>query len=781
VATVQQAFELALQHHQAGRLPEAETLYRQILAVQPAHADALHYLGGIAHQTGRNDAAVDLIGRSLALQPVNPAASLNLGLIFCAMGRRPEGIAAIRRALQFQPADADTHQKLADALRSNRELDAAAEAAGRALEIRPDFAEAHLSLGNVLMDQGWYAEAAAQYRGALQSKPGSAEASNNLGLALAALGRFDEAISAHRQALELAPEVADLHFNLGNALMVCGQSAGAAAAFRRALEIQPCFPHALSNLASSLWALGELEEGLAVCRRAIELQPNFPLGHDNLGSALMSCGRVDEAIEEFRRAIALNASLAGPHKNLGMAFLDRGLVSEAVAEFRLAVDLQPADSELHSRLILALHHLPDETATALATAKDHWARQISHSLPKSSANHLHEPAPERRLRIGYISSNFWDHVAGRNIAPLFRHHDHQHFEIVCYSGWERDDEWSRHFHRCTDVWKSTVNTGDEALAAMIRDDRIDILVDLAQHTMGNRLPVFARRPAPVQVSFAGYPESTGLPQIRYRISDKWMEGDFRMPIGDCRFGEASSRPETSEMAAALSYLDKAHERVFLVDSFWCYEPCGVETEVNTLPAQGGGEVTLGCLNTISKINDRVLALWARVMHSLPRARLAILCGQGSTRSRLLGFLERHGVDARRVQFLEPRPRREYLQLFQRLDIALDTFPYNGHTTNLEALWMGVPVVSLAGQTAVSRAGWSQLSNLGLPELIAHSPEEYIAIATRLAHDIPRLAELRRTLRSRMEASVLMEGPHFARQIEAAYRRMWQAWCAQPRV
>jgi predicted O-linked N-acetylglucosamine transferase (SPINDLY family) len=285
---------------------------------------------------------------------------------------------------------------------------------------------------------------------------------------------------------------------------------------------------------------------------------------------------------------------------------------------------------------------------------------------------------------------------------------------------------------------------------MIREDRVDILVDLSQHLAGNRLPIFARRPAPVQVSFAGYPASTGVEAIKYRISDRHLEAN-------CEFRPA--------------------ERVFLLDTFWCYDPCGMEVNGNDLPALENRWVTFGCLNNFCKLNEPLLKLWARLLGSVQDSHLLLLTAAGSHRQRTIELLEREGIQAQRVEFAEPRPRRDYLELYHRLDIALDPFPYNGHTTSLDALWMGVPVVSLAGQQAVARAGYSQLSNLDLRELVAFSEDDYVGIATELAQDLPRLAALRATLRLRMEASMLMDGPRFARGIEAAYRAMWRAWCA----
>jgi predicted O-linked N-acetylglucosamine transferase (SPINDLY family) len=308
------------------------------------------------------------------------------------------------------------------------------------------------------------------------------------------------------------------------------------------------------------------------------------------------------------------------------------------------------------------------------------------------------------------------------------------------------------FRLCAQLWRNTVGMEDEALAELIRQDGVDILVDLTQHMAGNRLLMFARKPAPVQVSFAGYPDSTGLETIEFRISDRYLELHQRME----RIGRK--------------------EFVYLIDSFWCYDPCGMNIQVNELPSKSSGIITFGNLNNFCKVNAPVLRLWARVLRKVKDSRLLLLSKNGSHRQRTLDAFEREGVQASRLEFVGYRPRREYLELYHRLDIVLDSFPSNGHTTSLDALWMGVPVVSLAGETPVSRAGLSQLNNLGLPELVACSEAEYVNVAEALAQNLPRLAQLRSTLRERMENSVIMDSSRFARNIESAYRKMWQAWC-----
>jgi len=620
--TTPQAFALAQQHHKAGRLVEAEDLYRQILAVQPGHAEALHHYGIIAQQTGRHDLAIEWIGRALALQPDNPAAHSNLGEAYRTAGLIEEAIKSLQRAIQ----------------------------------LRPDFPVAHFNLGNALKDQA----------------------------------RLDEAI----------------------------------AAYRRALELKPDYLEALNNLGTTQRMRGDLDEAEAAFRAALRFQPQLLEAHNNLGLTLAEQGRLEEAVATYRHALRLN----------------------------------PKQPNVHSNLIYTLQFQPDLAPQIIAEERTRWNRQFS--PPSRSPLPIQDTDPERRLRIGYVSPDLKDHVVGRNVRPLFQHHDHQHFEILCYAGVPRPDSMTAEFRQHADHWRSTVGLDDAALAEMIRRDSIDILVDLAQHTSGNRLAVLARHPAPLQVSFAGYPASAGLDAIGHRISDRYLESE----IEDGR----------SKIASDL----RSAERVFLLDSFWCYDPCGVALPIQELAARNTGRITFGSLNNFTKINPSVLKLWARVLAEVKGSRLLLLSPRGSHRERTLDTLAREGVAVERVEFVELRSRQAYLELYHRLDVALDPFPYNGHTTSLDALWMGVPVVSLIGSHSLARGGFSQLSNLGLPELAATSEDDYVRIAANLAHDLPRLTELRRTLRSRMEASPLMDARGFTKAIETTYRSLWRRWRAE---
>ena len=682
--TVQQAFDLALQYHQAGRLTDAEAIYRQILAVQPQHADALHLLGVIAQQAGHSEIAIQMIGQALAVNPHNPAAHTNLGCALRGQGRMEEAIAAFRQACR----------------------------------LAPNLPEAHENLGNTLKECGRYEEAVSAYLGLVQCSPTYAEGYHALGISCARLGQYDNAIAAYENVLRLKPDHAA----------------------------------ALNNRGAALREKGNLHGAIESYRRALQCDPNLPEAHCNLGGALKDLGQLDEARGEFERALELKPDYADACNGLANVLKDQARPDEALAQFRRTLELAPGNAPLHSNLICMLHYHPDQSAEAIAAEQQRWNEKFCVPLQHGILPHGNDRTPERRLRIGYVSADFRDHVVGNYVLPLLRSRDREAFEVFAYSGVTRPDRLTEMIRPQMDHWRDVAGLGDEALAKLIRRDEVDILVDLSQHLSGNRLLVFARKPAPVQVSFAGYPESTGVETIGYRISDRFLE------------------PGTQQKG------DPRGEEVLLIDTFMGYAPQESGIEPSVLPASGTGYVTFGNLNNFCKLNEPALRVWARVLSQVRDSRLIFLSPQGSHRQRTVELLGREGIEAQRIEFCEPRPRRQYLELYHGVDIALDPFPYNGHTTSLDALWMGVPVVSLAGERAVARAGLSQLNNLGLPELVAHNEEEYVKIAVQLANDFPRLAELRATLRSRMEASALMDAPRFARQIETAYRTMWRDWC-----
>jgi predicted O-linked N-acetylglucosamine transferase (SPINDLY family) len=696
--TIADTFAAARQQHAAGNLARAKQLYRDVVASDPLHADAWNALARLEFEQGK------------------PA----------------DAEATLRRALQALPRHAGTHNNLGNVLASQAKVNEAADCFRQAVRLDPAMPEAHNNLGNAFRIQGRPEQAIAHFREAIRLKANYAEAHHNLAIALLRLDRAEQAIGSSRQALRWQPNNAE-----------------ALATLTKALERCP-IPEGYNTLGNTLAQAGRHEDAAAAYRQALCLNPSLAEAHSNLGIVLCKLGRLDDGVASFQEALRLKPDYPDALNNLGNALKDQGRLDEVLTVMERARRSKPGDATLHSNVLGTLNYHPGYDAPAIFEAHRCWEEQHARfPVPSAFAN---DPSAERRLRIGYVSPDFSSHVVGRNLWPLMRHHDHEQFHITLYANMTHGDPMTTQFQQCADRWCPIALWSDEQVADRIRHDGIDVLVDLALHTQGNRLLVFARKPAPVQATFAGYPGTTGLHAIDYRLTDPYLD-----PPGwnDAYYTEASYR---------------------LPHTFWCFDPQTEEPAVAPLPALEKGIVTFGCLNNFCKVNDGVLELWAQVLRTIPKSRLLLLAKDGCHRLRAFDFLAAKGVAAERVEFCSPRPRADYLALYHQVDIGLDTLPYNGHSTSLDSYWMGVPVVTLVGQTVVGRAGLSQLTNFGLTELAAASAEQFVGIAVELADNRPRLAALRAGLRERMRQSPLMDAVGFTRGIETAYRHMWRNWC-----
>jgi predicted O-linked N-acetylglucosamine transferase (SPINDLY family) len=566
-------------------------------------------------------------------------------------------------------------------------------------------------------------------------------------------GRLGEAEALYRQVLSLDPRHPVAFHFLGVLALQTSRYDLAIRLIGHALALDANDPTAHSNLGEAYRALGLWEEAVASYRRALRIQPIYPDAHYNLGNALLEGGQVYEAASAYRRALEIQPSHAEAHNNLGTILKSIGDLDGSLAAYRRAITCKPGYSEAHSNLLYASLFHPDLDPAISARDHDRWNHQFAEPLRGDQKPHANSPDPERRLRIGYVSPDFKRHPISHFITPLLEAHDPSLVEVYCYASVPRPDDFTNRLKRKVHLWRDVVHLGDDALAECIWADQIDILVDLSQHMAGNRLLMFARKPAPIQVAWLGYPASTGLPAMDYRLTDDLID------------------PEDSPWSHSVE------TPVRLPDAWFCFDPLE-SPEITPLPALATGQVTFGSLNNFSKVNPGVLHLWMSVLRANPSSRLLLHCPPGATHTQLRQWFETQGLASHRLA-LVPRTatRMEYLDLYRQIDIGLDTFPYNGGTTTCDALWMGVPTVSLAGKSGVSRLGLSTLTHAGLPALVTSSEADYVDIATRLAQDLPSLAELRSTLRALLQASPLMDGPRFAHHFENAYRKMWRNWCA----
>lgn len=757
-AGVSDLFEVAVRHHQMGRLAEAEAHYRTILAIRPGSAEVLFNLAVALKQQGKFDEAVVAYRRTIEAAPNNPEVHYNLGNLLFGLDQLDEAIACYRRAIQIKPQHADAHCNLGAALKRQGKLTEAIAAFRRTTAINVDHGAAFCNLADTHASLGGFDDAIVAYRAALRIKPDSVSALCGLGAALTAQGQLDQAAIAYRRATEIKPDNDEAHYNLANALKALGRLAEAAVSYRQAIAIKPNLVEALVNLGNTLNELGQPDAATAAYGRAIEIAPGSVEAHYNIGNVLKDQGRLEEAVAAYRQAIAIEPAYAEAHANLAIVLMSQGRLAEALDEYRQAIALKPDDADIHSNYLLCLNYNDAETPESVLAAHRAWDRRFGQAAwPQTYSN---DRTPARRLRIGYVSPDLRSHSVTFFFEPLLKAHDRQAVDVFCYSDVLRPDAVTNRLQGLADHWLSTVGLSDDEVAARIRSDGIDILVDLAGHTAWNRLRVFARRPAPVQVTWLGYANTTGVAAIDYRLVDAVTD-----PVG------------TAEVASSETLLR-------LPGGFLCYGGLHGVAEPTQPPCLKTGMVTFGSFNNPVKLSEATFEAWAKLLVRLPHARL-LLKGKSfadaATRALVLARFGERGVAADRIELLSwLSGSADHLALYDRVDIALDPFPYNGTTTTCEALWMGVPLVTLRGDRHCGRVGASLLTQVGLTDWIADSVDDYAEIAVALAENRSRLHELRRSLRARLLASPLCDAASFARKVENSYRTIWQNWCETPR-
>ncbi len=708
----------------SGRPEDAVVAYRKAIALKPDFADAEVALGSTLEDLGRLDDAVASYRRALTIKPDYAEVHANLGNTLIKLGRLDDAVTSYRQALALVPYRAEVHNGLGCALQAQGRFDDAVASFRRAVELEPEYVLAHSNLGNALRDHGQPEAAAASYRQALAFSPNSAELHNNLGNALRDMGRLDEAVASLRRALEIRPDIAAVHFNLGNVLQDREQLHDAAKVFRRALEIDPDLADAHCNLGNALFGIGRLHDALACYRRTLELDPGHVLAHNNLGNSLKDLGRSDDAVASYREALRID----------------------------------PDFSMAQSNLLFSLNYRSDQgAATMLEEARRYGDLVARHA--RSFTVWPNIPDPARRLRVGFVSGDLRNHAVGyftEGMLAAFASTVGDQVEIFGYPTHFVADAVTERIRASCSGWQSAVRLSDDAFAQRIRDDRIDILIDLSGHTAHNRLPMFAWKPAPVQATWLGYLATTGVAAIDYLIADQWT-----LPGSD-----------------EANFTEKIWR---LPESYLCFTPPDAHAQVTPLPALTHRRITFGSFNNLTKINDDVVALWARVLTAVPDSRLFLKAKQFEEAQARQSIVERfgaHGVDAGRLKLAGFAAMKDYLAPYQEVDIALDPFPYTGITTSVESLWMGVPVLTLAGSTFLSRQGVGLLMNVGLPEWIAADADDYVARAARHAGDLQRLASLRSGLRKQVLASPILDTTRFANHFAVALRGMWHEWCRQ---
>lgn len=707
-----EAFRLALERFQAGDMGDVLRLCDGLLALVPGHPVVLNLAASARHLLGEHDLALRLLDHAIAAAPAFADAHNTRGVVLRALGRLADAAEAHRAAVQAAPGHLRARLNLAAVLNALGDHDGALAAAQTARETAPD----------------------------------SAEARSLAAVALRHLGRVPDAIALLREALAIDPMLPELHVNLGNALLQTGEPRQAELSFRRALVIDPDDVEALSNLGNVLLTQGQLRDAVECLERALRVAPDHGEVPGNLGVALTRMGRHRAAVAMFRKALAVSPHHPELYFNLGAALQLGRQLDGALAAHCAGLLLGTDDLRLKaaSNLLYALQ-LADLDSARLGAV--HRAVGRLFTTPETPAR---VGADHDRLRIGFLSSDLGRHPVGFFLQGYVRHADRAAVELFAYSTRAAADDITDALRGAMDVWRDCFGWTDDSLDAQIRIDGIDILVDLAGHTAGNHLPLFARRPAPVQASWAGYVGTTGLAAMDWLIAD------------------ANHLPEGEDQSCT--------ERVVrLPDDYVVYTPPADLPAVGPLPARTTGTVTFGCFNNGAKVSERAIALWARVLATVPDSRLLLKThglDDAGVAGELVADFATHGIAPERLILEGGTSHRELLDSYNRVDVALDTLPYSGGLTTCEALWMGVPVVTLPGRSFAGRHSRGHLTAAGLTPWIAADEDGFVAIAAGLAADIDALAHWRTTLRERVAASPLGDAPRFARALDQAFARMW---------
>jgi len=772
----------------SGQADLAMGSFMRVLELSPGHAAALCRLGDVLQTQGHIAEATECYRGALEIDPNLAIAHVGKGDMLQRQRHYQAAEASYRQALTLTSEVADIHRKLADVQVALNRPEPAMQSYLAALQGDPANAMAHGGLGNVLFRLDRNAQAAASFRAATALPSATAVHYHGLGRSLHALGETADAETAYRKAIELDASIAApmLHYadllretrrkeaaiavyqaalllepqnidalnNLGMALQEDGQLEQALASFQQVASLSPNNPVSHSNIAAILNAMGQQDAALESCRRAVKLGPNSAAAHVNLGTCLMEMGRLDEAIKSLQTVVRLDPHHRRAHVNIGSALSRLGRIEDAIKHVRQALKINPDWDELQSNLLFYMTHSQKIDAAALFAEHVRYATHVEGPLRASWPQHANSREPERCLRVGFVSADLYHHAVSHFFTPVLEHlAQSTSLQLVAYANSFHDDATSRRLHGLFSLWRQVEKLTHAELAQLIASDRIDILIDLSGHTGFNRLPTFARKPAPLQLSWIGYPGTTGLQAMDYYIADR-----FLAPPGllDDQFSET------------FLYLPATAPFLHAADA----------PPVSTAPAVANGHITFGSFNRLEKLNRETIARWSRLLRAIPSARM-LVGGMPNTQTidMLRSWFSKAGVKADRLSFHLRTDTHAYLQLHDQVDICLDSHPYSSGTTGFHALWMGVPTLTLPGPTLTGHAASAIMSYVGLSDFIATDEDDFVARGEKLAADIAYLAALRRELRDRLKASAAGQPELIAHRLEAALRAIWRHWCA----
>eukprot|EP00271_Cylindrocystis_brebissonii_P002015 TRINITY_DN1235_c5_g1_i1.p1 TRINITY_DN1235_c5_g1~~TRINITY_DN1235_c5_g1_i1.p1 ORF type:complete len:1248 (+),score=300.78 TRINITY_DN1235_c5_g1_i1:179-3922(+) len=748
--------------------------FAMALTLNPKHPRALSLCGVLYKEEGRLREAAEAFRKALEVDASFKEASEHLAVVLTDLGTRlklsgnvQEGIAKYYEAVQADVHYAPAYYNLGVIYSELGQFDTALGFYEKAATLRPMYAEAHCNMGVIYKNCAELEAAIGCYERCLAVAPNFSIAKNNMAIALTDLGtkvKLDGDIKAgvahYKRALLYNSHYADAMYNLGVAYGEMLKLDMAVVMYELALHFNPQCAEAYNNLGVIYKDRDNLDKAVECYQKALVIKPQFSQSLNNLGVVYTVQGKMDLALGMIKAAILANPSYAEAYNNLGVLHRDAGNIPAAIEAYEHCLRIDPDSRNAGQNRLLALNYIHDGLEDSLFLAHREWGRRFTRLFPEQTAWDACTKDPDRPLTIGYISPDFFTHSVSYFVEAPLVHHDYANFSVSVYSAVVKSDGKTSRFRETVEKqggrWRDVYGLDEQKVAELVREDRVDILVELTGHTANNRLGVMACHPAPVQATWIGYPNTTGLPTIDYRFTDSLVDP-----------------PDSTQ--------EHTEELVRLPGCFLCYTPSPEAGPVPPSAACTNGYVTFGSFNNLAKISPKVVSLWARILRALPTSRLVVKCKPFSCSwisNRFSATLEAEGIDPLRVDLLPlVLLNHDHMQAYALMDISLDTFPYAGTTTTCESLYMGVPCVTMAGRVHANNVGASLLSQLGLSELIARSEDEYTTIAVTLASDLGRLAMLRAGMRERMTSSGLCNGPSFTRSLEDAYRHLWRRYCA----
>ncbi|MCC6510898.1 MAG: tetratricopeptide repeat protein [Pirellulaceae bacterium] len=747
--TIRETLELAIDLQNRGQVPQAAACYEAILRVDPSQPDALHLMGLVASQGKRFRQAEHYIRRAISVAPDCALFYGNLGVVLRQSGKLEEAIEAYRTSIEIDSTLADPHYNLGRAYKLKGDFVSAESSFRTSLALEPHNQSAVLSLMGLLVAEDRLSEAIEVGQSGLEHCPNPFRLHVQLALIFQKLNCIDDAIDQYKRALSLEPQHVHTLCRLATLLLAKNLLTECDYYLNRAHALEPTNQYVLCTLGQRQSAIGQSQSAIDYLRTAQALYPNFGAVSIYLGEAHSKAGRFTEALASFDHACQSESIRAEALAHKAAALMNLGRLDEAEQNYRQAIELRPGFHQAHTNLLLCRHYCPQASASDLLGEHIDWNDRYARGIAERFDFDV-QPLVNRPLRLGFVSADLGQHPVGYFLVRVLEELQSADVESYIYSDRVRDDRITTRCRAVATCWRDGVGLGDQALTDRIRQDQIDILFDLAGHTAGNRLMVFARRAAPVQITWAGYVGTTGLGNMDYLLADP-----YHVPSG--------------------TESDYREEILRLPQSYVLYDPPTDAPPVNELPALKHGVLTFGAACNPAKVNSQVLALWRQVLDHVPGSRLSLCYSGWLDQSNQLRVREALGLEAGadRVIFYSPAHTGDVLQWYQSIDIALDTFPYSGGLTTCEAMWMGVPTVTCPGDRFASRHAYAHLSNVGLTNGIARSQAEYVQKAVALASDLPQLQQLRQSLRAKLSSSPLFQGQEFAQNFVELMRRVYE--------